>query len=368
MAPARGGQKRIAVVPGDDAAPEAVHPTLDLLRALELPVEWVLVPDGEALAATMTPAEAERLIRETADSCDTLLFGATSGKTPGIGYLRWGKGAFANVRPIRWRPGFNSPLRQPEGIDYVIIRENIEDLYLGIEGDLTTLLDSGLDLTPRAAIGSPVTSRDGRFAVKVLTRENTERVARFAGELARTRRESGHPGKVTCSAKYNVLRQTDGFFRETVERVMRDEFPDVTYEQFIIDDFARRIVATPRELDVVVLPNLYGDILSDEAAGTIGGLGLAPSGCYGTDWAYFESIHGTAPDIAGRGLINPTATLLSAAMMLDYAGFGEAGRRLERAVEAVYAAGGPLTADQGGAATTAAFVDAVRARLGGRGV
>ena len=187
-------QRRVAVLPGDAAAPEAIYPTLELLQSLELPVEWVLLPDGETLASTTSREEAERLVREAADGCDALLFGATSGKTPGIGYLRWGKGTFANVRPVRYLPGFNSPLRNPDGIDYVIIRENIEDLYLGLEGELTALLDSGLDLTPRAAIGSPIRSRNGRYAVKVITRENTERVARFACELALKRKAQGHPG------------------------------------------------------------------------------------------------------------------------------------------------------------------------------
>ena len=356
------GQKRVVVLPGDDAAPEAVYPTLELLQALELPVEWVLLPDGETLASTMSPDAAERLVREAADSCDALLFGATSGKTPGIGYLRWGKGTFANVRPVRYRPGFNSPLRHPEGIDYVLIRENIEDLYLGLEGDLTALLDSGLDLTPRVAIGSPIRSRNGRYAVKVITRENTERVARFACELALKRKAAGYPGKVTCAAKYNVLRQSDGFFRQVVEEVAA-QYSDVTYEAFIVDDFARRLVASPHNLDVVLLPNLYGDILSDEGAGTIGGLGLTPSGCYGDDWAYFESVHGTAPDIAGRHIINPTATMLSSALLLEYLGFPDAAGRLERAIEQTYAAGDTLTPDQGGQASTDEFAAAVRERL-----
>jgi isocitrate/isopropylmalate dehydrogenase len=357
-----GGQKRVAVLPGDDAAPEAVYPALDLLRSMELPVEWILLPDGEQLARTMLPAEAERLVREAADACDALLFGATSGKTPGIGYLRWGKGTFANVRPIRYRRGYNSPLRNPVGIDYLIVRENIEDLYLGLEGELTDLLASGLDLTPRAAIGSPIRSRDGRYAVKVITRENTERVARFACELALTRKSRGYPGKLTCAAKYNVLRHSDGFFRDVVENVA-SEYADLTFETFIIDDFARRLVASPHDLDVVLLPNLYGDILSDEGAGTIGGLGLAPSGCFGADWAYFESVHGTAPDIAGRHVINPTATLLSAALMLEYIGLPEAATRLEGAIEDTYAAQDRLTPDQGGSATTDEFVEAVRSRL-----
>jgi isocitrate/isopropylmalate dehydrogenase len=355
-------QKRIAVLPGDDAAPEAVLPTLDVLQAMELPVEWVLLPDGETLSRTMSREEAERLIREAADTCDTVLFGAASGKTPGIGYFRAGKGTYANVRPVRWRPGFNSPLKHPEGIDYVIVRENIEDLYLGIEGELPALLDSNLDATPRGGLGSPITSRDGRYAVKVITRENTERAARFACELALRRKEAGHPGKVTVSAKYNVLRHTDGFFREVAEAVVRD-YPGLSYEQFIVDDFARRLVASPQSLDVVLLPNLYGDVLSDEGAGTIGGLGLAPSGCYGDTWAYFESVHGSAPDIAGKGIINPTATLLAAVLMLDYLGFADPARRLERAIEETYATGDHLTLDQGGTATTEEFAAAVGARL-----
>ncbi len=355
-------RKRIAVLPGDDAAPEAVHPTVAVLQAMDLPVEWVILPDGETLAKTTSREERERLIRETADSCDTLLFGATSGKTGGIGYLRWGKGTFANVRPIRWRPGFASPLRDPDGIDYVVVRENIEDLYLGIEGELSALLASGLDLNPRFRPGLAAPSGEGRYAVKVITRENTERIAHFACRLAQKRKERGYPGKVTCSAKYNVLWQSDGFFRQTVEAVVR-EYPDLAYEEFIVDDFARRLVASPHDFDVVVLPNLYGDVLADEGAGTIGGLGLAPSGCYSIDYAYFEPVHGTAPDIAGQHTINPTATMLSAAMMLEYLGFDEAAQRLEGAIEATYAAGDRLTPDQGGSATSDAFAEAVRSRL-----
>src|SRR3990170_2045486 len=136
-------KKRVAVLPGDDAAPEAVYPTLELLRSMSLPIEWVVLPDGETLTRTASREERERLIRETVDSTDTLLFGATRGQTGGVGYVRWGKDTYANVRPIRWRPGFRSPLRGPDGIDYVIVRENIEDLYLGLEGDLRALVVIG---------------------------------------------------------------------------------------------------------------------------------------------------------------------------------------------------------------------------------
>ena len=353
---------RIAVLPGDDAAPEAVHPTLELLRSMDLPIEWVVLPDGDQLAATTTREERERLIRETVDSCDTLLFGATSGKTGGIGYLRWGKGTFANVRPIRWRPGCRSPLKEPEGIDYVIVRENIEDLYMGIEGDLSALLASGLDLKPQFRPEVAIESDDGRYAVKVITRENTERIARFACELALKRKDRGYPGKVTCSAKYNVLWRSDGFFREIVEAIV-GQYPDLTYEQYIVDDFARRLVTNPHDLDVVVLPNLYGDVLADEGAGTVGGLGLAPSGCYGADFAYFEPVHGTAPDIEGQHIINPTATMLSAALMLEHVGLADAAARLESAVDETLAAGDRLTPDQGGSASTEEFAAAVQSRL-----
>ena len=345
------------MIPGDDAAPEAVHATVGLVRAIDLPLEWVVLPDGAALAETTPPGERESLIRDTVDSCDTALFGATSGTTPGIVHLRWGRQTYANVRPVRWRPGYRSPLSDPEGTDYVIVRENLEDLYAGMEGDLAALAGSGL---PAGRV--PVTALDGRYAVKVVTREGALRAARFSCRLAEARKADGHPGKVTVAGKWNVLPRSDGFFRDVVRDTVA-EHPGLTYEEFLLDDFARRLVAAPRDLDVVVLQNLYGDVLSDEGAGTIGGLGLCPSGCYGDDYAYFESVHGSAPDIAGQHVINPTATILSAVLLLRHLGFSDAARRLEAAVDAAYAAGDRLTPDQGGTAATEDFVDAVRARL-----
>ncbi len=240
-------------------------------------------------------------------------------------------------------------------MDFVIVRENLEDLYMGLEGDLDALAPLGLT-SPTAR--RPVAEMGpGRYALKVITEAGTERVVRFAFELARRRRR-----KVTCGTKHNMLPRTDGLFLEVARRVAT-EYGDVEFESYIVDDFARRLVATPHALDVVVLPNLYGDLLSDAAAGLIGGLGLAPSGCYGDDYAYFESAHGSAPDIAGQNIINPTATILSAALMLEYLGFEDAAARLSRAVEAVYAEGRELTPDQGGDASTTEFADAVAARL-----
>jgi isocitrate/isopropylmalate dehydrogenase len=348
--------KKVVVLPGDDAAPETMSATMEVLRALALPIDYLEFPPGEKWVRGETDAAARKAI----DSSDTTLFGSTSGKTTSIVYLRWGKQTYANVRPAKWSSGYRSPMAHPEGIDYVIVRENLEDLYLGLEGPLRDL--APLKPTSRILRGPLKTDEKGVYAIKVITERNTRRVADFACKLALKRKRAGGKGKLTCTSKYNMLREADEFFRQVVEETAA-KYPDIKYEQFIVDDFARRIVASPHELDVVVMPNLYGDILSDAAAGTIGGLGLAPSGCYGDDYAYFESVHGTAPDIMGMGIINPTATMLSAAMMLEYLGFDDASRRFESAVRRVYAEGRILTADQGGSAKTAEFTRAVLANL-----
>ena len=172
------------------------------------------------------------------------------------------------------------------------------------------------------------TTVNGRYSIKVITEKNTRQVARFACELAMKRKRAGGKGKITCTSKYNMLRVADEFFRGICEETAKG-YPELKYENFIVDDFARRVVQSPHDLDVVVMPNLYGDILSDAAAGTIGGLGVAPSGCYGDNYAYFESVHGTAPDIMGQHIINPTATMLSAVLMLEYLGFGDASKRFD---------------------------------------
>jgi 3-isopropylmalate dehydrogenase len=171
-------------------------------------------------------------------------------------------------------------------------------------------------------------------------------------------RTGGQPGKVTCATKHNMLPHSDGLFLHVARRVAAS-YPDIHFEAFIVDDLAHRLVAMPHELDVVVLPNLHGDILSDAAAAVIGGLGLAPSGCYGDNYAYFEPAHGSAPDIAGKNIINPTATILSGTLMLEYLGFTQAARRLAAAIDRVYAEGQYLTPDQGGNASTTDFCETV---------
>lgn len=344
--------KTVAVVPGDDAAPEGMAAAVSVLRALDAPIELDVLPTGSELAE-MAWEERERFVVDRMDAADTVLFGSTSGVTPGVEHLRWGRRTYANVRPIRWRPGFRSPLAHPEGIDYVIVRENLEDAYVGIMGDADALRASGL-VGPRARL---VNEGEGRYAAKVVTRRGIEDVARFAFRLAEQRR-----GHLTVSAKTNMLPATDRWFCDIVDEVGQ-EFTGVTIERFIVDDMAHRLVMWPDRLDVLLLPNLYGDLLSDEGAATIGGMGLAPSGCYGDDFAYFESAHGTAPDLAGLERINPTGTLLSAVMMLEWLRLGEHAARLDRAVTAVYGAGDQLTPDQGGTASTTEFASAVAAAL-----
>ncbi len=352
--------KRVAVIEGDDASPEAVKPTIELLDNMRLGIEWVYPPvgaRGEAQHNSIFPDEARRLI----DESDSTLFGAASGKSAlALLYLRWGKQTYANVRPTKWMPGCRSPLANPEGIDFVIVRENLEDMYLMVEGELEALAPADL--------ASPILQKKvaelgpGKYAVKVITEAETERVARYAFNLARRRRAEGRPGKVTVACKFNMLPQSDGLFREVAARTAQ-AYPDIEFEPMIVDNFAHFLVRSPQELDVVLLPNLYGDILSDASAGLVGGLGLAPSGAYGDAYAYFEAVHGTAPDLAGRNIINPTATLLSATMMLAYLGFEKEAGRIEEAVAEVYREGRFLPPDQGGRASTTDFVKAVEERL-----
>lgn len=354
-------RKTVAVIPGEDAAPEAVAPSVALLESMGLPIRWVHPAVGERGMAEHDDAFPE-VARVAIDEADATLFGATSGASArALFYLRWGKQTFANVRPVRWSKGFRSPLADPSAVDLVIVRENLEDLYLFAEGSIADLAPLGLH---SFTAGVPVHELgEGRFAIKAITRLGSERVLRHAFGLARRRKQEGRPGRVTLGAKYNMLPQTDGLFRD-VGRRLAPEYAEVAFDVLLVDDLAHRLTATASTLDVVVLPNLYGDILSDAAAGLVGGLGLAPSGCYGDHYAYFESAHGTAPDIAGRHIINPTATLLSAAMMLEWLGFAAAAPALDAAVRRVYAGGRTLTPDQGGSATTEEFCAAVQAELG----
>jgi isocitrate/isopropylmalate dehydrogenase len=341
--------KTVVALPGEGIGPEVVDATCELLTGAGLPLRIEMPPQGSPL-----PEETRRAAR----AADGVLFGAAGPSTSAVvSWLRWEMSAWAGVRPIRYFPGMRSPLADPDGIDYVLVRENSEGLYPGREGELADLVRLMPDLADRTGRTVKSFGAEGRFAVKVVTPRAAERIARFACALARKRQARGKPGKVTCVTKSNVLPRTDGLYQEIVSRVVREA--GLPLEHFHVDDAARRLVRFPRSMDVVLCMNLYGDILSDLGAETAGGLGLAPSGNFGDGWAYFESVHGSAPDIAGQGVANPTATILSAALMLEHMGFAAEAERLEAAVARVYRDGKTLTPDQGGTARTREMARAI---------
>src|SRR5262247_974546 len=353
--------KTVVALPGEGIGPEVVDATCEMLLGAGLPIQIVTPPQGAAAVKSHgVPLPDES--KQAARAADGVLFGAAGGPDTSavVAWLRWEMAAWGGVRLIKFHPGMRSPLADPEGIDYVIVRENSEGMYPGREGDLEDLARVMPDLSDRS--GKTVKEYGaGRFAVKVVTPGGVERVARFASRLALSRKAKGKPGKVTCVTKSNVLRRTDGLFHEITERVVR-ETAGLTFEHFHVDDAARRLVRFPKSMDVVLCMNQYGDILSDLGAETAGGLGLAPSGNFGDDgWAYFESVHGSAPDIAGKGIANPTATILSAALMLEHMGLGAEAQRLQDAVGRVYRDGKVLTPDQGGSAKTREMAQAVLA-------
>lgn len=349
----------VCVIPGDDAAPEVVRPTVEVLRALAPDIRFVEAISGrEAQALHGDPFPAQT--REAIDAADCTLFGASGGPSrPVLWYLRWGKQTAVNIRPVRWYPGYQSPMAHPERIDYVIVRENLEGMYPPREGalsELSALASSSSWWQP------PIEGQQGTYAVRVCTDEQSQRVADAACQLALKRKEAGYPGRVTLGAKYSILPKTDGRFREIVRETVA-RYPELQYQEFLVDDLARRLIAVPETLDVVVLNNEHGDILADAASGTIGGLGLAPSACYGDSYAYFEPVHGSAPDLAGKNVINPTAMLLSGAMLLERYGYARQAEVLRAALAQIYQEGRVLTVDQGGSASTTDFVEAVQLAL-----
>ncbi len=349
----------VCVIPGDDAAPEVMRPTVEILRALAPDIQF-----GEALCGREAqarygdafPAETRTAI----DTADCTLFGASGGPSrPILWYLRWGKMTYVNIRPVRWYPGYASPMRHPERIDYVIVRDNLEGMYPPREGnlaELSTLASSGTWWQ------APPTEMVGAYAVRVSTDEQMHRVAISACELALQRQSLGYPGLVTLGAKYSILPRTDGRFRSMVRDTVR-EYSTLSYQEYLIDDLGRRLIAAPETLDVVVLSNEHGDILADVASGSIGGLGLSPSACYGEHYAYFEPVHGSAPDLVGKGSINPTAMLLSGAMLLEYLGYAKQAQNLKEAIAQTYREEIVLPVDQDGHARTEEFVAAVSAHL-----
>jgi isocitrate/isopropylmalate dehydrogenase len=351
--------KRVCVVQGEDAAPEVVVPTVKIVEGMNLDIEFIWTETGDEAVAkygTSFPDSAKKML----DESDCAIMGSTRNIRGVHGYLRWGKKCFANIRPVKYVPGLISPLKNPEGIDFVIMRENIEGLYPGWEGDIEQL--KPLNLKNDMLNISLDTTKKGKFGVKVITEEITKDICLMACEVAMQRKARGGRGLVTVSSKYNLLTQVDEMFRRIAEETV-SQYPELTFNQLIIDNCAQQLVINPHQFDVLVMGNQHGDILADEASALIGGLGLTPNACIGREFAYFGSVHGTAPDIAGKDMINPTAMLLAGAMLLEHLGYKKEAARLEAAVYKVYQDGKYLTRDQGGSASTTQFCEAVKASL-----
>ena len=239
---------------------------------------------------------------------------------------------FANVRPVRTLPGIKTRFQDVK-IDMVIFRENTEDLYSGLEHEIV---------------------KDVVTSLKVITRTASERIARYAFEYAR---KNGRR-KVAAIHKANIMKLADGLFLRCCRETAK-QYPEIEYKELIVDNASMQLVMRPENFDILLLPNLYGDIVSDLAAGLVGGLGIVPGANMGETHAVFEAVHGSAPDIAGQGKANPTALMLSAAMLLIHLGETNAAQKLQSSVESVYREGKYLTGDVGGGSSTEEFTDAV---------
>ncbi|MBS7624257.1 MAG: isocitrate/isopropylmalate dehydrogenase family protein [Candidatus Bathyarchaeia archaeon] len=334
---------RIAVLPGDGIGPEVVEAAVGVLEAVQKIVSGLRLEliYGEAgydcieKYGTNLPEKTIDILKST-HAClkGPMTTPEDPGAPPSVAVtIRKMFNLYANVRPCKSLPGVWS---LKPNIDLVIVRENTEGLYSGVE----------YEVSPGKGV-----------ALRIITREASERVARFAFRLAERRRRY-----LTCVHKRNILRITDGIFREAVFRVA-SEFPSIRVDEEHVDAMAMRLIKEPERFDVVVTTNLFGDILSDEAAQIVGGIGLAAGANIGDNYGMFEPVHGSAPKHAGKNRANPIATILAAKMMLEWLGEYEAARRIGDAVEAVLSEGRVRTYDLGGSATTRDMGNAIAEKI-----
>ena len=348
----------VTLIPGDGIGPELTEATVSVLEATGLAFAWEVQQAGEAtIAAEGTPLperviESIRRNRVAIKGPITTPVG-TGFRSVNVG-LRKALDLYANVRPCKTRPGVRS---RYDNVDLVVVRENTEDLYAGIEFQVGTPEAEQAIIMIEELSGQRI-RRDSAISIKPISRTASQRIVQFAFDYAR---QNGRK-KVTAVHKANIMKATDGLFLATAEQVAKDN-PDIAFEAVIVDNMCMQLVQKPDLYDVLVLPNLYGDIVSDLAAGLVGGLGIVPGANIGEKHAVFEAVHGSAPDIAGKGIANPTALMLSAVMLLRHLGEIDASVRLQNAVEAVYREGKSITSDVGGTATTTQFTDAVCAAL-----
>jgi isocitrate dehydrogenase (NAD+) len=353
----------VTLIPGDGIGPEVAEATRRVLEATGVVIEWAVEEAGAAALereGTPLPERAVEAIRRSRVAIKGPI------TTPvGTGFrsanvaLRHELDLFAAVRPSRSLPGVTT---RHAGVDLVVIRENTEDLYQGIEFELGAPETTALRAELRRLAGADV-REDAGFTVKPISVTGTRRIVRFAFEFVRAQARR----RITLGHKANIMRFSDGLFLSVGREEARAN-PDVAFEDMQIDQLSMRLTREPERFDVLLLPNLYGDILSDLCAGLVGGLGLAAGANLGWEYAVFEPVHGSAPDIAGRGLANPVAMILSGAMLLRHLGERARAEAVETAVDRVLAEGEVRTRDLGGTAGTdeVATTVARALRAGGR--
>jgi len=331
---------RVTLIPGDGIGPELAEATCRVLDASGVTFEWEPVVAGEAAIeqyGTPLPEHVLESVRRNRVALKGPITTPVGGGFRSVNVsLRQALDLYANLRPARSMKGLET---RYEDVDLIIVRENTEDLYAGIEH---------------------MVGRDAAESIKIITRYASERIARFAFDYA----VANGRRMVTAVHKANIMKLSDGLFLESCRTIAAEYEGRVEFQDRIVDNMCMQLVQKPELYDVLVLPNLYGDIVSDLCAGLVGGLGVAPGANIGTEAAVFEPVHGSAPKYAGLDKANPTAMILSGAMMLRHLGYPEQATRLETAVREIIAEGTATTYDLGGATGTAGFADAVIDRLG----
>jgi len=332
---------KVTLLPGEGIGPEVSAAVRRILDASGVEIDWEVL---EARAENTDTGTAKGPVLNTAAIASVRrnrvglkgpMATAIAGGAPSVNVaLRKSLDLYANLRPVKNLPGVKSHF---DKVDVVIVRENTEDLYSGLEHEVVPGVVESL---------------------KIITEKASTRIARFAFEYAR---RTGRK-RIHAIHKANIMKLGDGLFLKSVRNVA-EQYKDIEYKELIVDNACMQIVMDPEQFDILLLPNLYGDVMSDLAAGLVGGLGVVPSGNIGEDGAIFEAVHGTAPDIAGKGVANPTALLMSSILMLNHIGESSAAGRIEQALWKVYRERKHLTRDLGGSAGTEEFTDALIAAL-----
>ena len=329
---------KVTLIAGEGIGPEVAAATQRILEASGVLIDWEVIEgrtDKSNEQGQLVNQAAVDAVRKNGVALKGPMATAIAGGAPSVNVaLRKALDLYANLRPVKNLPGVPS---RYENVDLVLVRENTEDLYSGLEHEVVPGVVESL---------------------KIITERASTRIARFAFEYAR---KFGRK-KIHAIHKANIMKLSDGLFLKSI-RAVAEHHKEIEYKEMIVDNACMQMVLNPQQFDMLLLPNLYGDVMSDFCAGLVGGLGVVPSANIGDECAMFEAVHGTAPDIAGKGLANPTALLMSSILMLDYLGERSAARRIEAALEKVSREGRHLTRDLGGTTGTKEFTDAVIAAI-----